>query len=135
MGCRRMFDVLHGAADLRFKCMHVIRLAFHQLLTHPCEIPSIDNLQTEERMTQDNEPIAPKESAWKYSRWGIISFVIFILWLFMIFICMSGPHPHIPQAILNVGGVATVSSPIVETIFAVIGLFRDRKRPPLLHWF
>jgi len=79
-------------------------------------------------MTQENEPIAPKESAWKYSHWGIISLVIFILWLFMIFIGMSGPYPHVPQVILNVGGFATFGSPIVETIFAVIGLFRDRKK-------
>ena len=74
-------------------------------------------------MTQENAPApdAPKESVFKNSRFGLLSLAIFILWLILFWLTTS----------MNTSGplyYATFVSSIVETVFAMIGLFRDGKK-------
>jgi|ERR1700690_695084 len=81
-------------------------------------------------MTQDNNPIAPKEPAWKHSRWGIASLVIAILCMpVFLYTFVNNPSSfdllgHIVYQIKIWLGLGFP----VSLILALIGLVKDQKK-------
>ena len=93
-------------------------------------------------MTQDNAPIAPKETTPKHSRWGTISSVIlnsqygfaslfmFLLWLIVIYINISAAiiSASSGNTSSSLGKYLLIITPVFQIIFTVIGLLADNKK-------